>query len=170
MLVDGIKPLIRYRTADLVRIEEAGDESEGSGLPGRLIEVIGRTADRIELGAARLQPAELESAVLDGVRGCLGYQVVIDRDANGADQVTIRLDLLPDITGDPSEVSAGIAARLRDRTGVASRIAVESELDPVTHTGAFVSWKAARVLDQRSEVDNTVRVAREVAHRYAITT
>lgn len=167
MLIDGIKPLIRYRTADLVRISEPADIAP---LPGPVIEVIGRVADRIELGSAKLQPAELESAVLSGVRGCLGYQVVIDRDKDGNDKVTIRLDLLTELSGDPVAVRAGIADRLRERAGVLADIAVESELDPVTSTGAFVSWKAARILDRRSEADDAVRVAREVAHRYAITT
>ncbi len=162
MLIDGIKPLIRYRTADLVRISDA----EGTGVPGPRIEVIGRAADRIELGSATLQPAELESLVLDGTRGCLGYQVVIDTD----DSVTVRLDLLPEISGDPAEVHLRIAARLRERTGVAARISVESELDPVTNTGSFVSWKAARILDHRREADDAMRVARSVAHRYATTT
>ncbi|MCE7002305.1 AMP-binding protein [Kibdelosporangium philippinense] len=167
MLIDGIKPLIRYRTADLVRIEQRPDDAQ---LPGPVIEVIGRAADRIDLGSALLQPAELESAVLAGVRGCLGYQVVIDRDASGNDEVTVRLDLLPEISGDPVAVRAGIASRLRERAGVFADITVEAELDPVTNTGAFVSWKAARILDRRVAVDDIVRTAREVAHRYAITT
>lgn len=165
MLVEGIKPLIRYRTADLVRITPA---PHGSPLPGPVVEVIGRAADRVTLGEATVQPAELESAVLDGVRGCLGYQVVIDRDWD-QDVVTVRMDLLPEISGDPAAVGAGVAARLRDRTGVRAGIAVDAALDPVTSTGAFVSWKAARVLDRRSPADRASLAAQKVAHRYAIT-
>jgi phenylacetate-CoA ligase len=167
MLVDGIKPLIRYRTADLVRIDPTPD---GSGLPGPTVEVIGRAADRIALGDRLLQPAELESTVLDGVRGCLGYQVVIDQAPTGADIVTVRLDLLPEISGDPADVRAGIAERLRTRAGVHADVAVEAELDPITNTGAFVSWKAARILDLRTEPDAAVLAARQVRHRYSITT
>ncbi|MFC0540609.1 phenylacetate--CoA ligase family protein [Kutzneria chonburiensis] len=167
MLVDGIKPLIRYRTADLVRIDPAPD---GSALPGPVVEVIGRAADRIALGERLLQPAELESTVLEGVRGCLGYQVVIDRAPTGADIVTVRLDLLPEISGDPVAVRAGIAERLRDRAGVHADVAVEAELDPITNTGAFVSWKAARILDLRTEPDAAVLAARKVRLQYSITT
>jgi len=166
MLVDGIKPLIRYRTADLVRVEDGDD---GTGVPGRLIEVIGRAADRIDLGTARLHPAELESAVLHGVRGCLGYQVVIDRTENGGDTVTVLLDLIPELSGDPAAVHAGIAHRLAALAGVRVDVSVRSELDPVTNTGAFVSWKAARILDRRREADQAVRTAHAVAHRYVIT-
>ncbi|MFC8763320.1 phenylacetate--CoA ligase family protein [Streptomyces sp. NPDC057193] len=166
MLVDGIKPLIRYRTGDLVRISGA---PPGAPLPGDVVEVVGRAADRIRLGHAVLQPAELETAVLDTVSGCLGYQVVIDRDEAGGDRVTVRLDLLP---GHPDRdgTTAGVAARLRALTGLDATVVVEDELDPVTHTGSFVSWKAARVLDDRGPLDTSVLVARQVAHRYAITT
>ncbi|MGW5259467.1 phenylacetate--CoA ligase family protein [Microbispora sp. NPDC004025] len=167
MLVDGIKPLIRYRTGDLVRITPAPD---GAPLPGPVVEVIGRAADRIHLGTAVLQPAELETAVLTGVRGCLGYQIVIDGDGAGGDRVTVRMDLLPEIAGDPRDIGAGVAARLRRLAGVDADITVEAELDPVTNTGAFVSWKAARILDNRSAPDPAALIAREVAHRYAITT
>ena len=45
--------------------------------------------------AATLRPADVESIVLDGVRGCLGYQVVIETGPGGEDTVTVRMDLLP---------------------------------------------------------------------------
>ncbi|MCY0942925.1 phenylacetate--CoA ligase family protein [Streptomyces antarcticus] len=166
MLVDGIKPLIRYRTGDLVRITPA---TPGAALPGPVVEVVGRSSDRIQLGESVLHPAELESAVLDGVRGCLGYQVVIDRAPDGGDEVTVRMDILPRAHAQRAAVSASVAARLRERAGVEVSISVEAELDPVTNTGSFVSWKAARVLDNRGPLDTSVLVARQVAHRYAIT-
>lgn len=166
MLIDGIKPLIRYRTGDLVRISPAPSSSP---LPGPVIEVIGRKADRIHLGRASIRPAELEVAVLDGVNGCLGYQVIIDRE-DGADQVTVRMDLLPEISGDVDVIGAGVAARLRDLTGVPAHVVADSDLDPVTNSGSFVSWKAARIVDNRADPDREVLAAREAARRYAFTT
>ncbi|GAA3036998.1 phenylacetate--CoA ligase family protein [Streptosporangium longisporum] len=165
MLVDGIKPLIRYRTGDLVRITPA---TAGAALPGPVVEVLGRVGDRIPLGSATLLPAELEATVLDGVRGCLGYQIVID-ERDGADEVTVRMDLLPQ-AGDPDALGAGVAARLRERAGVRARVVADPGLDPVTATGSYVSWKAARILDNRVEADGASLVARRVAHRYAVTT
>ncbi|MCB5165667.1 AMP-binding protein [Streptomyces bambusae] len=167
MLVDGAKPLIRYRTGDLVRITPP---PPGAGLPGPVVDVIGRAADRIALGEAMLQPAELEAAVLEDVRGCLGYQVVIDRTEDGTDTVTVRMDLLPEAASARQAIGAAVAERLRLRTGARADIVVDADLDPVTHTGSFVSWKAARVLDNRSGPDTAVLTARRVAHRYAITT
>ncbi|MEU1228925.1 AMP-binding protein [Streptomyces sp. NPDC005828] len=166
MLVDGIKPLIRYRTGDLVRLTPA---PPGSSLPGPVVEVVGRVADRIPLGRALLYPGELEAAVLDGVRGCLGYQVVVDRTPEGEDEITVRMDLIAG-AGDPDATATAVAERLRARTGAVVHVVVDTDLDPVTHTGSFVSWKAARVLDLRSAPDSAVEVAQQVAHRYAITT
>ncbi|EFE72417.1 coenzyme F390 synthetase [Streptomyces viridosporus ATCC 14672] len=166
MLVDGIKPLIRYRTGDLVRITPAPRDAP---LPGPVVEVVGRVADRIALGHARLYPAQLESAVLEGVRGCLGYQVVVDHAPGGGDEITVRMDLLSRVA-DPDATAGAVAGRLRALTGARVRVAVDTDLDPVTHTGSFVSWKAARVRDLRSAPDRAVEAARQVAHRYAITT
>ncbi|MEU0562578.1 AMP-binding protein [Dactylosporangium sp. NPDC006015] len=166
MLVDGIKPLIRYRTGDLVRVRPGRPDAP---LPGPVVEVLGRAADRIRVGAADLQPAELEALVLEDVRGCLGYQIVLDNDGT-QDTVTVRLDLVPALAGDAPAIGAAVAARLRERTGVRAGLTVEADLDPVTSTGSFVSWKAARILDNRTAPDAAVLAAREVAHRYAITT
>ncbi|MFH8385277.1 phenylacetate--CoA ligase family protein [Kitasatospora sp. NPDC018058] len=166
MLVDGIKPLIRYRTGDLVRITPA---PPGAPLPGPVVEVIGRVADRIPLGRALLYPAELESAVLQDVRGCLGYQVVVDHAPDGGDEIIVRMDLLSG-AADPDATGEAVAGRLRRLTGVTVRVVIDTDLDPVTHTGSFVSWKAARVLDRRSAPDGASEAARQVAHRYAITT
>lgn len=166
MLVDGIKPLIRYRTGDMVRLTPA---SHGSALPGPVVDVMGRVGDRVPVGDGLLWPAELEAAVLTGVRGCLGYQVVVDHAPDGSDHLTVRMDLRPG-TARSDRVAAAVAARLRERTGVESTVVVDTDIDPVTHTGSFVSWKAARVLDRRSGPDRAARTAREIAHRYAIVT
>ncbi|AWI32802.1 phenylacetate--CoA ligase family protein [Streptomyces tirandamycinicus] len=166
MLVDGIKPLIRYRTGDLVRLTAA---PPGAPLPGPVVEVVGRVADRIPLGRTLLHPGELEAAILTGVRGCLGYQVVVDHASDGGDDITVRMDLVPG-SADPDATGAAVADRLRALTGAAVRVVVDSALDPVTHTGSFVSWKAARVLDLRTAPDPAAEAARQVAHRYAITT
>ncbi|MFD6183025.1 phenylacetate--CoA ligase family protein [Streptomyces goshikiensis] len=166
MLVDGIKPLIRYRTGDLVRITPA---PSGAPLPGPVVDIVGRVADRIPLGRTRLYPGELEAAILHDVRGCLGYQVVVDHAPGGGDAITVRMDLLSEAV-DPDVTGEAVAARLRELTGARVRVVVDTDLDPVTHTGSFVSWKAARVRDNRSAPDSAAEAARHIAHRYAITT
>jgi phenylacetate-CoA ligase len=138
-------------------------------MAGPTVNVLGRLADRVPVGSARLHAAEIEKLVLTGVSGCLGYQVVIDTDPAGRDAVTVRLDLLPQ-AGDPAAVREAMAARFRERCGTGADVVVTSALDPVTTTGSFVSWKAARIQDNRLTEDRERAVAQSVAHRYAFTT
>lgn len=164
MLTPGIKPLVRYRTGDLV---DVATERCPCGRPGAVIDVVGRAADRISLGGAHLRPDEIEAAVLEGVTGCLGYQVVVGRAADGADEVAVRLHLRPELC-DVASVRTGVADRLGALTGAAVTVTVEGGLDPVTTTGAYVSWKAARIQDDRAAPDPATLVARSVAHRSAV--
>lgn len=166
MLIDGSKPLIRYRTGDVVTIST---EPCPCGRPGAIVDVVGRAADRIALGGCRLRPDQVEAAVLDGVRGCLGYQVVISQAADGTDEVAVRMQLRPELGADAEAIAAGVVARVADLAGVRATVETVSELDPVTATGSYVSWKAARIRDERSAPDTAVLVARSVAHRYAVT-
>lgn len=157
MLVDGIKPLIRYRTGDLVHL---ADNDCGCGIHGPVIRVVGRTRDRIVLGGHSFQAWQIEQAVLRRIDHSLGYQVVIDRDGHGEDIVTVRLDLPG---GAEPGLEAAHAARVADALGVRCRVELPEALDPVTTTGAFVSWKAARIHDRRTAVDHETAAARRLA-------
>ncbi|MBP2703233.1 phenylacetate--CoA ligase family protein [Microbispora sp. RL4-1S] len=167
MLVPGIKPLIRYRTGDMVSLDRRGCPC---GHPGPVIDVVGRVADQVVIGGAGFRADDIEIAVLDGVRGALGYQVVVDDGPDGRERLTVHLDLLTDIAGDSAAVARGVAARVRERFGVEADVRITDELDPITNTGSFVSWKAARMLDNRAGADNAHRAAaREAAGRQVIT-
>lgn len=165
MLTDGIKPLIRYRTGDLVTITD--DQHVVGDQPGPILQVIGRVLDRIEIGGRTITAGELEQSVLEGVSKCYGYQVLLDSDASG-DQITVRLQL---------EQPAGaenLTRRLSDRIsatfGVPVEVQVVEDLDQIVSTGAFVSWKAARIVDNRRERDHEERVAAELGQRRGIAT
>ncbi|MET7834724.1 phenylacetate--CoA ligase family protein [Micromonospora sediminicola] len=163
MLVDGVKPLIRYRTGDAVVVGASDCDCE---LPGDLVQIVGRTLDRIELGGRRRTAGQIESAVLTGVTGSAGYQVVIDHDpATDGDRLTIRLELLKDLVDDPARVAAGVRERAADALGVPVEVELSDGLDPIVSTGAFVSWKAARIVDRRVADDHETRVAQRMAGR-----
>lgn len=166
MLVPGIKPLIRYRTGDLVSVD---GRSCDCGLPGQVVDVLGRVADRVAIGGQDFRAADWEAAILEGVRGCLGYQVVIDTGPPGSDRLTVRLDLWPEISGDLDGVRRRVADRLGERCRVDAEVSVTDELDPITGTGSFVSWKAARILDNRVPADRDIAAARDAARRQNIT-
>lgn len=159
-LIDGVKPLVRYRTGDLVRLAPSDCDCE---LPGDRLDVIGRALDRIALGPGRHAASELETAVLQDIHGCLGFQIVIDRDDSGDDVVTVRIDLVPTSASGRADPSAAIVRRFADRFGVTASVEVVEELDPIVSTGAFVSWKAARIVDRRRERDREEHVAADLA-------
>ncbi|MFJ6169115.1 phenylacetate--CoA ligase family protein [Micromonospora orduensis] len=168
MLIDGVKPLIRYRTGDAVIVEASDCDCE---MAGDLVQIVGRTLDRIELGGRRLTAGQIEMAVLTGVTGSGGYQVVIDHDPDaGADRVTVRLELLKDLVDDPAGVADGVRRRAGAALGVPVEVELTDGLDPIVSTGAFVSWKAARIVDRRVEVDHETQVARRMAGNRGYTT
>ncbi|MEU1236918.1 phenylacetate--CoA ligase family protein [Micromonospora aurantiaca] len=162
MLVDGVKPLIRYRTGDAVVVDASDCDCE---MPGDLVQIVGRTLDRIDLGGQRRTAGQIESAVLTGVTGSAGYQVVIDHDPAGGDRLTVRLELLKDLVDDPAAVADGVRRRAAAALGVPVEVELSDGLDPIVSTGAFVSWKAARIVDRRVADDHETRVARRMAGR-----
>jgi len=165
MLTDGIKPLVRYRTGDLVHLHDA---PRGPGeLPGPVVEVLGRVADGVPLGEGSATPAEIETAVLEGVRGCLGYQVLIDV-VDGHDHVTVRLQLSTAARPTAAATVPVVRERVAERFGVTCDVEVVDELDGRVSTGAFVSWKAARVVDRRRDEDHEARVATDLGRRRGI--
>ncbi|MDG4780854.1 phenylacetate--CoA ligase family protein [Micromonospora sp. WMMD961] len=168
MLIDGVKPLVRYRTGDAVIVEASDCDCE---MAGDLVQIVGRTLDRIELGGRRFTAGQIEMAVLTGVVGSGGYQVVIDHDPGaGTDRLTVRLELLKDLTDDPAGVADGVRERAAAALGVPVEVELTDGLDPIVSTGAFVSWKAARIVDRRVEVDHETRVAQRMAGNRGYTT
>ncbi|WP_052847667.1 phenylacetate--CoA ligase family protein [Streptomyces avicenniae] len=163
MLMDGVKPLVRYRTGDVVVVEESGCDCE---MPGDVVRLVGRTLDRLDLGGRQFTAGQIETAVMTGVTGSAGYQVVIDRDDAGRDALTVRLELLAGLVDDPAALADGVRARAAEALGVPVTVELsEDGLDPIVSTGAFVSWKAARIVDRRTEPDHETRVARRMAER-----
>ncbi|MFE4855815.1 phenylacetate--CoA ligase family protein [Streptomyces sp. NPDC056670] len=161
MLIDGVKPLVRYRTGDAVVVEESDC---GCELPGDLVRIVGRTLDRLELGGRRFTAGQIESAVMTGVTGSAGYQVVIERDEDsGRDRLTVRLELLKGLVEDAPGLSDAVRARASEALGVPVTVELSDGLDPIVSTGAFVSWKAARIVDRRTAPDHETQVARKMA-------
>lgn len=166
MLADGIKPLVRYRTGDMVRITD--DPRLDGDLPGPTVEVIGRVLDRLVLGGAERLASDVEEAVLTGVRDCYGYQVVIDTTPQGDDRCLVRLELRDSAAPHVAAQTAAIVERFRADLGVACQVDIVDELDAIVSTGAFVSWKAARIADHRREQNHEEQVARQMAQHRGI--
>ncbi|MEV0186542.1 phenylacetate--CoA ligase family protein [Streptomyces sp. NPDC050625] len=160
MLVDGVKPLVRYRTGDAVVVQPSDCDCE---MPGDVVRIVGRTLDRLELGGRRLTAGQVETAVLEGVTGSAGYQVVIERDEGGQDRLTVRLELLKDLVENPAALAEQVRERAAEALGVPVTTELSDGLDPIVSTGAFVSWKAARIVDRRTAPDHETQVAQKMA-------
>lgn len=161
MLAPGAKPLIRYRTGDIVEITDTCR----CGHPGRVVQVLGRRQDLVPINGTSWWPSELEQAVLSEVSQCTSYQIQLDTTPDGTDIVRVSLEVLDTSTLDVPAVSSHLTTVL----GAPTQVITTRTLGAVTNTGSYVSWKAARIEDRRVPEDDLKRVARSVAHRYAIT-
>jgi phenylacetate-CoA ligase len=149
-LYQGAKPLVRYRTGDMVRLTA----ERGSGR--EVLQPIGRVRDALRLGGRQVTAFDLEQVLFMHLRGVLDYFLFID-EVDGQDVVTIRVD--------PADEEA---ARRIDRVAIRQAVTAafgagcEVTVGPVgsiTSTGAMVSWKAARLHDRRSAEAEPERLA-----------
>lgn len=146
MLNPGGKPLIRYRTGDTVNIRN----NPKSPLPSMEIEIMGRIKDRIMLNNNLYKASDFEIAILEGIDDCLGYQIIIDQNAQGEDWLEIKLEMLDGLV-ESDLVREKIANNFKKRFNIKAVVSFEKELNPIIYTGAMVSWKAARIVDKRIE-------------------
>jgi phenylacetate-CoA ligase len=158
-LYQGSKPLIRYRTGDMVRMYEP---EASARYPSATLVPVGRVKDLISLGGHLVTAYDLESSVLGLLPGCRDYQIVIDR-VEDRDRLTVRIeaDWTRDVLRARQEVLRRVAER---RLGCEARVE-RAELGAITTTGAMVSWKAARIHDTRVEPDAERRAALAIAER-----
>lgn len=157
MLFQGSKPMLRYRTGDFVRLHEA---LPGDVFPSPAIEVLGRTRDALVLNGQRVQGYDIEQTLLQTLQGVLGYQISITND--GADALDAKVEML-DRRAHISEAQA-ITDAFRTSLGIRAKVTF-GDIGSIGSTGALVSWKAARIIDER--VGCTEESARLEAERRA---
>ena len=145
MLIPGVKPLIRYRTGDMVRYKEpTGDTAQAPQLV-----VLGRDRDEIRLGDHSISAYDLEQLLLSSFTDLVDYQVVIE-EIDGQDQITVLCDTFESNPALFAKQSEACTEAVKQALGIPAR-AVLSEIGILSSTGALVSWKAARVLDKRNQ-------------------
>ncbi|CRM51565.1 Phenylacetate-coenzyme A ligase [Pseudomonas sp. 31 R 17] len=146
MLIDGVKPLIRYRTGDLVCIQK---NPKNPIAHAHVMKVVGRVKDAMTLNGKAFTAGHIEQALLEGVEQCLGYQIVINC-VNGRDTVIAKMEMSKFYEGDRSQLTLLIRERVRERLGVEATIMVVDDLDDHVNLGSWFSWKEARIVDQRN--------------------
>jgi len=142
MLVPGAKPLIRFRTGDLACLYPSGGCECGNH--SRCLRIFGRVNEVIKIGGRQMSPAAIESAVLRDADCVFGYQVEIKAADNGADEIEVSM-----IAEFGDRLVDQVQKQMADHFGVPVRLQLLNQLDPRTGTGAYISWKHARIRDWR---------------------
>lgn len=145
MLIPGSKPLIRYRTGDLVSIQSRPGYPQSMR---QIIKVVGRVKDAVQLNGRAFSAAQIEQALLEGVEQCLGYQIVLSC-ANDRDTVIAKLEMSRFYEGDRARLVLLIKERLRQRLEIDATVMVVDDLAEHVSLGSWFSWKEARIVDQR---------------------
>jgi phenylacetate-CoA ligase len=130
--------------------------------PSEIMTPLGRVRDVTMVGGRAFSAYALEQAVLEGVTGCYGYQVVIDRDeGSGEDRVCVVFEFFDSVIADAFDV-ASCEARIGRALGTTPSVQVGT-IGAIATTGAMVSWKASRVHDKRVADDVERRAALAIA-------
>lgn len=145
-LYQGQKPLIRYRTGDMVRAQVM-DKGHWQIVP------IGRVRDTLVINGYNHCAYDVEAALFEHLKGCLDYHIQVETVA-GVDQLCVTLELEQN-TATRNNLQV-VANTMESRLGARTHITAGST-DAITGTAAMVSWKAARLQDKRSGSDNRER-------------
>jgi len=142
MLVPGAKPLIRFRTGDLASINEATSCKCGSC--SRVLKIYGRVDDIVTISGERYLPAEIESRILNNLSKVEGYKFDITKLNSGEDSL-----LLSATTQQTNFDFTATEKKLTELFKADVDLRIQDSLDAQTETGAYVSWKFARIRDWR---------------------
>jgi phenylacetate-CoA ligase len=145
-LVSGIKPLIRYRTGDIVEITK--DINSDSIFDAYEIKVVGRVRDSVRLNGQAYTAAQIESAILRNVTGCLGYQILISQN-DGRDSIITKLEI-PGMAADrKKEILTSVNQSIKNNLGCENTVMLVDDLSDHVNLGGWIKWKAARLIDTR---------------------
>jgi len=147
-LYQGQKPLIRYRTGDMLRVRRQPDQTWQ-------VTPVGRVRDRLMLNDCPVSAYDIEAALLEHLPGCLDYHIVIEAQ-HGRDGIAVVV-----ANHAPAQLrfNTDLAANhMAEVLGVPVRIS-EGDTEGITATSAMVSWKAARIHDRRAPDDHERTVA-----------
>ncbi len=137
-------PMIRYRTRDITRLDDAPCSCGRTHL--RIMRVTGRDDDMLIIRGVNVYPSQLE-AVLVGFPGLSPhYQIVLTR-AGALDAMTVEVELAPGAPdGDDARKRKGVEVRhhIKSLIGVTCDIAVKRPGEVPRSQG-----KAVRVKDER---------------------
>lgn len=136
MIVPGAKPLIRFKTGDLAQINNKSSP--------KTLKILGRVKDILIINNEEVSPYFIESSILSEFKKLFGYQCTLWIDENSKENMSINI--VSNVTNDEMKV---IEQNLKEKFNLDVYIKKKNRLDPKTETGAYVSWKSARIIDRR---------------------
>lgn len=128
------RPLIRYRTGDLVTVTAQPDGAQ-------ILTPHGRVKDQVHLGELRFTQGELESLLWPEQDPGPVFNYLLAYDGTRTDVIVTADDSGPTPA---REALAGLAQRLPG-----ARVHVVPQLPVVSSLGSAMGWKASRILDLR---------------------
>jgi phenylacetate-CoA ligase len=136
-------PLVRYRSRDLTRLIP-GQCPCGSILP-RHDRIMGRSDDMFIVRGVNIYPSHIEEILARHKEIASEYQILLDRQEDGKDYMTIRVERTPDAGKDKDAgIAKAIATDLRKSLLVSGIIEIV-EYGNLPRTGS----KSKRILDHR---------------------
>ncbi|WP_341659699.1 AMP-binding protein [Vibrio sp.] len=144
-LVDGLKPLIRYRTGDIVSIRSKTDKPLFEKYE---IEVVGRVKDSVKLNNSYFTAAQIESSLIKDIHNCLGYQIVLTN-SNDQDSIIAKLEIPGLSSNERRSLITETSLRILKSLGCNSTIMIVDDLSEHVNLGGWIKWKAARLIDSR---------------------
>jgi phenylacetate-CoA ligase len=132
-------PVLRYRTRDLTRL------LPGTARPAmrRMQKITGRTDDLMIVRGVNVFPTQIEEHIL-AVPGLTPHYVCVLTRPDRLDELTIRVEVAADFSGNRTALASTLAARVKDRIGVTCTVEI---LDP--HALERSLGKAKRIQDDR---------------------
>ncbi|KXZ66159.1 phenylacetate--CoA ligase family protein [Acinetobacter venetianus] len=147
-LIDGVKPLIRYRTGDIVHLH---DNSSSNLYERYELEVVGRVRDAVNLNGSNFTAAEIEQVIMESVHNCFGYQIIITN-SSGKDTLIVKYEIHNLPAEERKALLKAISERVYSVLGCECSLMIIDDLSEHVNLGGWIKWKAARLVDTRSTV------------------
>ncbi|MCL2799838.1 MAG: phenylacetate--CoA ligase [Endomicrobia bacterium] len=139
-------PLLRYRTRDLVSINN-GLCPCGRTAP-RISKIKGRTDDMIIVRGINVFPTQIEYALLQVEESLPNYQIVVDRVTNGLDTIEVQVEIDEKFFSDDIDKLEAVKNKIKKSIENTILVGVNVKLvEPKTITRS--EGKAKRVIDNR---------------------
>ncbi len=139
-------PLIRYVTRDIVTM--TSQKCPCGRTSPRISKIKGRTDDMIIVRGINVFPSQIEHILLNIEETHPHYQIIVDREIRGLDQVEVMVEIKEEFFSDEikklSSIQERIEKRIESNLGISAKVRL---VEP--QTIARSEGKAKRVIDRR---------------------